>query len=141
MNPINSINSTNPMNPIDPMDLDNPMLSALCPMRFSRLRQDFFTQANSTNPLSKVLPFKCFNSSTATQQHGTTRKVIMLIRSCLICKFHEFRLIENERMSFCQKENCYSRYSKCVANKALNRFLEQESSQGGRSSSAITHPK
>ena len=61
----------------------------------------------------------------------------MLIRSCLICKHHEFKLVDNERMSYCQKENCYSRYSKCVANKALNRFLEQESREPDRSHSTI----
>ncbi len=33
-------------------------------------------------------------------------------------------------MSYCQKENCWSRFSKCVANKALDRFLEQEDSEG-----------
>jgi hypothetical protein len=29
------------MNPINSTNLDNPMLSALCPMRFSRVRQGF----------------------------------------------------------------------------------------------------
>jgi len=65
----------------------------------------------------------------------------MLIRSCLICKHHEFKLVDNERMSYCQKENCYSRYSKCVANKALNRFLEQECREPDRSYSTIPQPK
>jgi len=30
------------MNPMNSTNLDNPMLSALCPMRFSRMRQDFY---------------------------------------------------------------------------------------------------
>jgi hypothetical protein len=68
-------------------------------------------------------------------------EAVMLIRSCLICKHHEFKLVDNERMSYCQKENCYSRYSKCVANKALNRFLEQESREPDRSYSATPQPK
>jgi hypothetical protein len=51
----------------------------------------------------------------------------MLIKSCLPCKFHEIKQGEKEKMSHCLRENCYSRYSKCVAEKALNRFLEQES--------------
>ena len=51
----------------------------------------------------------------------------MLIKSCLDCKCHEMRKGEEEKMSYCQRENCYSRYSKCVAEKALVRFLEQES--------------
>jgi hypothetical protein len=59
----------------------------------------------------------------------------MLLRSCLICKHHEFKLIENERMSFCQRENCWAQYSKCVAGKALNRYLEQESREPDHSSS------
>ena len=68
-------------------------------------------------------------------------EVVMLIRSCLICKHHEFKLVDNERMSYCQKENCYSRYSKCVANKALNKFLEQESREPDRSYSTIPQLK
>ena len=63
----------------------------------------------------------------------------MLIRSCLICKHHEFKLVDNERMSYCQKENCYSRYSKCVATKALNRYLDQESSKTAQPISTIRH--
>jgi hypothetical protein len=56
----------------------------------------------------------------------------MLINSCLDCKFHEMKKGEEEQMSYCQRESCYSRYSKCVAEKALVRFLEQESSEHGR---------
>ncbi len=62
----------------------------------------------------------------------------MLLRTCLICKFHECRLVDGVRISYCQRENCYSRYSKCIANKALNRFLEQDSRQTERPDSALS---
>jgi hypothetical protein len=52
----------------------------------------------------------------------------MLIKSCFHCNFHEIKQEENEQMSHCQKENCWSRFSKCIANKALDRFLDQETS-------------
>jgi len=51
----------------------------------------------------------------------------MLIKSCFQCEFHEIKEEAKEQMSHCRRENCWSRYSKCVAMKALNRFLEQES--------------
>jgi len=50
----------------------------------------------------------------------------MIIQSCLRCRFHEFRREEKERISYCQKENCWAEFSKCIMKKALNRFLEQE---------------
>jgi hypothetical protein len=56
----------------------------------------------------------------------------MLIKPCFICKFHEIKEEESEPMSYCSRENCYSRYSKCIANKALDRYLEQESSERDR---------
>ena len=62
----------------------------------------------------------------------------MLIKSCLSCKYHEIKHAEKEQMSYCARENCWSQYSKCVANKALNRFLEQETSQSYRPDLAIT---
>ena len=52
----------------------------------------------------------------------------MLIRYCQSCKFHKIKQNEEEeKISYCQKENSYSRFSKCVAEKALERFLQQES--------------
>lgn len=53
----------------------------------------------------------------------------MIIKSCLTCKFHEFREEESEKMSRCTKENCYSEFSKCIAMKALKQFLQDESPQ------------
>ena len=53
----------------------------------------------------------------------------MVIKSCLICRFHEVEQKEEESSSHCQKENCRSQFSKCLAKKALTRFLEQESAE------------
>lgn len=50
----------------------------------------------------------------------------MLIRACMNCKYHQIRDDEEEKRSFCQKEYCWSRFSKCVEKKALERFFEQE---------------
>jgi hypothetical protein len=61
----------------------------------------------------------------------------LIIKSCLDCDFHEVK--ENEKMSYCKRENCYSRYSKCIANKALDKFLEEEGSERRRPFSAESH--
>lgn len=52
----------------------------------------------------------------------------MIIKSCLLCRFHQVKYQEKEGVSYCQKENCSSEFSKCIMKKALNKFLEQESS-------------
>ena len=62
----------------------------------------------------------------------------MLIKSCSNCNFHEIRKKGKEKMSYCGRENCFSRYTKCIANKALNRFLEQESPELDRPLSATS---
>ncbi len=63
----------------------------------------------------------------------------MLLKSCLYCEYHEITDEWNEQTSRCSKENRYSRYSKCIAQKALNRFLKDESFRQDRSSSALAH--
>jgi len=63
----------------------------------------------------------------------------MLIKSCINCKFHEIRQQGEDKTSHCLRENCYARYSKCVATKALNWFLEKETSKNDRSFSAVDH--
>ena len=64
----------------------------------------------------------------------------MLLKSCLNCKYHQIADEFNEQTSRCLKENCYSRYSKCVAQKALNLFLKNESSRENPSFSGLIHP-
>ena len=40
---------------------------------------------------------------------------------------HQVKKEGNENISYCAKESGWSRFSKCIAQKALTRFLEQES--------------
>jgi hypothetical protein len=51
----------------------------------------------------------------------------MIIKSCLSCTFHEVKEDGKEETSHCRKENCWSRYSKCVFAKALEKFLGEQS--------------
>ena len=61
----------------------------------------------------------------------------MLIKSCLNCKYHKMVEERREQMSYCEKESCWSQYSKCLAGKALSRLLEQERSDRDRPFSAL----
>jgi len=54
---------------------------------------------------------------------------MVVIKSCFFCELHEVKQEAKEQMSYCQKENCWCRFSKCIAKKALQRFLEEESSK------------
>jgi len=63
----------------------------------------------------------------------------MVIKSCFQCEFHYVKQGEKEQMSYCGKENCWSQFSKCIAKKAINSYLEQESSDGARPFSALAH--
>ena len=57
----------------------------------------------------------------------------MLLKSCLNCSYHEITNEFGEQTSRCSKENCYSRYTKCIAYKALTSFLEDEGIRQNRS--------
>ncbi len=61
----------------------------------------------------------------------------MIIKACLKCKFHEIKQDGKEEASHCRRENCWSRYSKCVLAKALEKFLKEESSRHEQSLSAF----
>jgi len=63
----------------------------------------------------------------------------MVIKSCIRCQFHEMKENEKVEVSYCRRENCYSRFSKCVSIKALQWYLEQGSSEPNRSFSALEH--
>jgi hypothetical protein len=63
----------------------------------------------------------------------------MLIKSCLSCKYHEIVNECDEETSRCLKENCYSRFSKCIAQQALEDFLNERSSRPARPFSALKH--
>jgi hypothetical protein len=63
----------------------------------------------------------------------------MILRSCLSCTDHEIREELGTRVTFCLKENCWSQYSKCVATRAIERFLEQERVEMPPRFSALSH--
>jgi hypothetical protein len=63
----------------------------------------------------------------------------MLIKSCLNCKYQEIRKEGDVEMSRCRRENCWSRYSKCISSKALDSFLEKECMSDKKPFSAIAH--
>lgn len=67
------------------------------------------------------------------------RSPAMILRRCVHCEFHEIRDAESGQMSHCKKENCWSRYSKCVAYGAIERFLDQERVDTKRRFSALEH--
>ncbi len=63
----------------------------------------------------------------------------MVLRSCLNCKFHEIRDAENGKKSSCRREKCWSVFSKCIANRALEEFLNQDGAASTGSFSALEH--
>ncbi|MEJ5375521.1 MAG: hypothetical protein WHX93_02955 [bacterium] len=63
----------------------------------------------------------------------------MLLRSCFLCSHHRMKGEEGAKHSFCEKENCWARYSRCVARKAIERFLEQDRLEVVREFSALSH--
>ena len=62
----------------------------------------------------------------------------MLLKPCVGCEYHEIKNESDEQSSSCLKENCSSRYSTCLAQKALNRFLNGERPRQDRLLSALT---
>jgi hypothetical protein len=54
----------------------------------------------------------------------------LIIKSCVACEFHEVKL--EDKASYCEKENCWAKFSKCVAKRALARYLEEEEVLHGR---------
>ncbi len=63
----------------------------------------------------------------------------MILRLCLSCNYHEIREELETRVTYCLKENCWSQYSKCVATRAIERFLEQERIEVPPFFSALSH--
>jgi hypothetical protein len=49
----------------------------------------------------------------------------MLIKACFECKFHEIKQEEAQK-SYCLKECCWSQYSRCITQKAVEKFLNEE---------------
>jgi len=50
----------------------------------------------------------------------------MLIKSCFDCKFHKVRDEDGSQSSYCGKESCWSVYTGCITQKAVERFLIEE---------------
>ena len=47
----------------------------------------------------------------------------MILACCAICEHHEKVEIDCKLNSKCQKENCLSRYSNCVRDAAVKKFI------------------
>ena len=52
-------------------------------------------------------------------------RLFMIMQLCLDCSFHQFRREEREMVSYCEKENCWAEYSKCIQKKTLNKFFQE----------------
>ncbi|MBW2072742.1 MAG: hypothetical protein JRI89_16000 [Deltaproteobacteria bacterium] len=50
----------------------------------------------------------------------------MILQCCLDCDHHLITGEGANKTSFCSKENCWARYSRCVAEKALDLFLAKK---------------
>jgi hypothetical protein len=51
----------------------------------------------------------------------------MLIKACFECKFHRIKSDDDEQKSYCGKECCWSVLTNCITQKAIERFLIEES--------------
>ena len=63
----------------------------------------------------------------------------MVIHWCQNCKYHETRESDLGRMSHCRKENCWSRYSKCLNQQAMEYYLAHQRVETAESFSSVTH--
>jgi hypothetical protein len=61
----------------------------------------------------------------------------MIVKTCLECKYHAVKMEDGEQTSHCSRENCWSRYSKCILSKALEIYLKENSQSLERYSVAI----
>ncbi|HDM76503.1 MAG TPA: hypothetical protein ENG51_08540 [Deltaproteobacteria bacterium] len=62
----------------------------------------------------------------------------MVLKVCMNCPFHEItQNVDNQSVSFCGKENCYSVYSRCIGQKALEDFLRKNGVPMGLRRSAL----
>ncbi len=63
----------------------------------------------------------------------------MILKTCLSCNHHETREEPETRVSYCNKENCLSQYSKCIAARAIEQFLRRDRLEAYHSFSALAH--
>ena len=67
----------------------------------------------------------------------------MILACCSTCEHHEKVEIDLTLYSQCQKENCLSMYSNCVMNRAVQKFISQntlDDSEEPSSALAICYP-
>ncbi len=53
----------------------------------------------------------------------------MVLKPCLTCQHHEIRH-ESTPLSYCTKETCFSKHSRCITRKALRQFLRDNQVRG-----------
>jgi hypothetical protein len=63
----------------------------------------------------------------------------MILRSCFDCKFHEIRDHDSGQKSRCGRENCWSEFSRCIDQRALDHFLKQDCVAPGEPFAAPEH--
>ena len=68
----------------------------------------------------------------------------MILSYCKHCEHHSIVEIEDHKHSRCLKENCLAVYSKCLAQKAVEKFLcenDDHKKELGNSALDICYPK
>jgi hypothetical protein len=68
----------------------------------------------------------------------------VILSYCKHCAYHATVEIDNQMHSRCLKENCLAVYSKCLAQKAIERFLRENDDRKkelGSSALDICYPK
>jgi len=78
------------------------------------------------NPAKVLRKIGMNDINQSEEGEGIEPKRGMVIQTCLQCEFHSIKEAEIGPKSHCGKENCWSQFSKCIAKKALDRFLDQE---------------
>jgi hypothetical protein len=61
----------------------------------------------------------------------------MILNTCVNCRFHEIPDTGEEEKSRCGRENCWSEFSKCIAKRALDHYLEEDGAATRRSFSSL----
>ena len=68
----------------------------------------------------------------------------MILSYCKHCEYHSLVEIESQSHSRCLKENCLAMYSKCLTDKAVEKFLQHNEDQKkelGNSALDLCYPK
>jgi hypothetical protein len=49
-----------------------------------------------------------------------------IFRICSECRYHRIKGDDGDKASFCTKEGCFSSYAKCFTQKAIQKFMDEE---------------